>query len=60
MAELIDALREKFPGFTMENYGYHTDYGFILSFSRFQIWENKGIKMKRSFKLSSRSDEETE
>lgn len=60
MAELIDALREKFPGFAMENYGYHTDYGFILSFSRFQIWENKGIKMKRSFKLSSRSDEETE
>ena len=60
MAELIDALREKFPVFAMENYGYHTDYGFILSFSRFQIWENKGIKMKRSFKLSSRSDEETE
>ena len=60
MAELIDALREKFPGFAMENYGYHTDYGFILSFSRFQIWENKGIKMMRSFKLSSRSDEETE
>lgn len=60
MAELIDALREKFPGFAMENYGYHTDYGFILSFSRFQIWENKGIKMKRSFKLSSGSDEETE
>ena len=60
MAELIDALREKFPGFAMENYGYHTDYGFILSFSRFQIWENKGIKMKRSFKLSSRSEEETE
>lgn len=60
MAELIDALRERFPGFAMENYGYHTDYGFILSFSRFQIWENKGIKMKRSFKLSSRSDEETE
>lgn len=60
MAELIDALRERFPGFAMENYGYHTDYGFILSFSRFQIWENKGIKMKRSFKLSSRSDMETE
>jgi len=60
MAELMDALRERFPGFAMENYGYHTDYGFILSFSRFQIWENKGIKMKRSFKLSSRSDEETE
>lgn len=60
MAELIDALREKFPGFAMENYGYHTDYGFILSFSRFQIWENKGIKMKRSFKLSSRSEEKTE
>ena len=60
MAELIDALREKFPGFAMENYGYHTDYGFILRFSRFQIWENKGIKMKRSFKLSSRSEEETE
>ena len=60
MAELIDALRERFPGFAMENYGYHTDYGFILSFSRFQIWENNGIKMKRSFKLSSRSDEEPE
>ena len=26
MAELIDALREKFPGFAMENYGYHTDF----------------------------------
>lgn len=60
MAELIDALREKFPGFAMENYGYHTEYGFILSFSRFQIWENKGIKMKRSFKLSSKTEEETE
>ena len=43
MAELIDALREKFPGFAMENYGYHTDYGFILSFSRFQIWEKREV-----------------
>ena len=60
MAELIDEMRERFPGFAMENYVFHTHYRFILSFSRFQIWENKGIKMKRSFKLSSRSDEETE
>lgn len=60
MSELLTALQEEFPGFSMENYGYHTDYGFILSFSRFQIWENKGIKMKRSFKLSSKSVEETE
>lgn len=52
MAELLDAIRSRFPGFVMENYGYHTDYGFILSFSKFEIWENKGIKMKRTFKLS--------
>lgn len=52
MAELLDAIRSRFPGFAMENYGYHTDYGFILSFSKFEIWENKGIKMKRTFKLS--------
>lgn len=58
MAELLEALHEKFPGFAMENYGYNTDYGFILSFPRFQIWENKGIKMKRSFKLSSKSEED--
>ena len=52
MAELFDAIRDRFPGFAMENYGYHTEYGFILSFSKFEIWENKGIKMKRTFKLS--------
>lgn len=52
MAELFDAIRDRFPGFSMENYGYHTEYGFILSFSKFEIWENKGIKMKRTFKLS--------
>ena len=45
MAELLDAIRSRFPGFAMENYGYHTDYGFILSFSKFEIWENKGIKI---------------
>lgn len=53
MAELLDALGERFPGFAMENYGYHTDYGFILSFPKFEIWENKGVKMKRSFRLST-------
>lgn len=58
MTELLDALAEKFPGFAMENYGYRTDYGFILSFSRFRIWENKGIKMKRTFKLSPKTEEE--
>jgi hypothetical protein len=52
MAELISALEEEFEGFAIENYGYLTDYGFVLSFSKFEIWNNKGIKMKRSFKLA--------
>lgn len=57
MAELLDALQERFPGFAMENYGYHTDYGFILSFPKFEIWENKGVKMKRTFRLSADGEE---
>ena len=32
MAELIDALREKFPGFAMENYGYHGLWFYIELF----------------------------
>ena len=57
MNELLGALEDRFPGFTINNYGYHSEYGFILSFPKFEIWENKGIKMKRTFKLSSENNE---
>lgn len=52
MKELLSAIAEEFPGFAMSNYGYHTDYGFILSFSKLEIDGYKGVKMKRTFKLS--------
>lgn len=52
MNELLLAIAEEFPGFSMPNYGYHTDYGFILSFSKLEIDGYKGVKMKRTFKLS--------
>ncbi len=58
MSELLAALKERFPGFVIENYGYHTEYGFVLSFPKFEIWNNKGIKMKRTFKLSSGTPED--
>lgn len=53
MKELLSAIAEEFPGFAMSNYGYHTDYGFILSFSKLEIDGYKGVKMKRTFKLSA-------
>ena len=55
MAELFGALEAEFPGFAIENYGYHSDYGFILSFSKLSIYGNKGVQMKRTFKLSEKS-----
>lgn len=55
MTELLGALEAEFPGFTIENYGYHSDYGFILSFSKLTIYGNKGVQMKRTFKLSEKS-----
>ena len=55
MTELLGALEAEFPGFTIENYGYHSDYGFILSFSKLSIYGNKGVQMKRMFKLSGKS-----
>lgn len=55
MTELLGALEAEFPGFTIENYGYHSDYGFVLSFSKLSIYGNKGVQMKRTFKLSGKS-----
>ena len=55
MTELFGALEAEFPGFAIENYGYHSDYGFILSFSKLSIYGNKGVQMKRTFKLSEKS-----
>lgn len=52
MKELLSAIEGEFPGFSMSNYGYHTDYGFILSFSKLEIDGYKGVKMRRTFKLS--------
>lgn len=57
MAELIEAIKCTFPGFSISNYGYQSDYGFILSFPKLEISGNKGVKMKRSFRLSRTSDE---
>lgn len=51
MDELFAAIKEEFADFNIKNYGYGTDIGFLLSFPKIEIYENKGVKMKRSFKL---------
>lgn len=51
MAELLDALAEHFAHFDIRNYGYTTDIAFILSFPKLEIYENKGVKLKRTFQL---------
>lgn len=51
MQELFDALTEKFRGFSTAHYGYNSEYAFILSFPKLEIYGNKGIKLKQTFKL---------
>lgn len=51
MAELLDALAAEFEHFNIRNYGYTSDIAFILSFPKLEIYENKGVKLKQSFKL---------
>lgn len=51
MTELLDALAEHFAHFDIRNYGYTTDIAFILSFPKLEIYENKGVKLKRTFQL---------
>jgi hypothetical protein len=51
MDELLKALEEEFKGFNIKNYGYGTDIGFILSFPKLEIYNNKGVKLRQTFKL---------
>lgn len=60
MNELLRALQEKFEGFSINDYGYQTDYGFILSFPKLQIEGYKGVKMKRIFQLSAAPEDEND
>jgi len=51
MQELFDALSEEFERFDTRNYGYASDIAFLLSFPKLEIYNNKGVKLKQSFKL---------
>ncbi len=51
MQILLDALAEEFEHFDIKNYGYTSDIAFILSFPKFEIFDNKGVKLKQTFKL---------
>ncbi len=51
MNQLFDALIHAFPGFSTSHYGYNSDYAFLLSFPKLQLCDNKGVKLKQTFKL---------
>ena len=51
MQMLLDALASEFEHFDIKNYGYTSDIAFILSFPKLEIYENKGVKLKQTFKL---------
>lgn len=51
MDALFTAINEKFAEFDIANYGYGTEIGFLLSFPKLEIYDNKGVKLKQSFKL---------
>lgn len=51
MQELFESLTENFRGFSTAHYGYNSEYAFILSFPKLEIYGNKGIKLKQTFKL---------
>lgn len=51
MDELETALKAEFPGFDTKNYGYRLFMAFLLSFPKLEIYNNKGVKLKQTFKL---------
>lgn len=51
MDELEAALKAEFPDFDTKNYGYRLFMAFLLSFPKLEIYNNKGVKLKQSFKL---------
>ncbi len=57
MEELFEALALEFEHFDIKNYGYTSDIAFILSFPKLEIYENKGVKLKQSFKLAENPSE---
>lgn len=51
MDELEAALKAEFPDFDTKNYGYRLFMAFLLSFPKLEIYNNKGVKLKQTFKL---------
>lgn len=51
MDELEVVLKSEFPDFNTKNYGYSLFMAFLLSFPKLEIYNNKGVKLKQSFKL---------
>lgn len=51
MDELETALKTEFPDFNTKNYGYSLFIAFLLSFPKLEIYNNKGVKLKQTFKL---------
>lgn len=51
MDELEAAIKKEFPDFATENYGYRMFMAFLLSLPKLEIYNNKGVKLKQTFKL---------
>jgi hypothetical protein len=48
---IYEGLKNEYPHFDTRNYGYTSEIAFILSFPKFEIYDNKGVKLKQTFKL---------
>ena len=51
LSGLIHKLTKLHTEFDTRNYGYASDIAFLLSFPKLEIYNNKGVKLKQSFKL---------
>jgi uncharacterized LabA/DUF88 family protein len=48
---IYEGLKKAYPHFDTRSYGYTSEIAFILSFPKFEIYDNKGVKLKQTFKL---------
>lgn len=53
MSELFAAIKLMYPYFDIKNYGYTNEIAYILSIPKLEIYENKGVKLKQTFKIKA-------
>ena len=53
MSELFAAIKLMYPYFDIKNYGYTNEIAYILSIPKLEIYDNKGVKLKQTFKIKA-------